>query len=135
MGRAGYDDCGGMDSDERWQWICWRGAVKSAIRGRKGQAFLKEMLAALEALPDAHLIIDEMEDIYGSVCALGAVGQVRKIDLSRIDPYDYSSVAGAFGIPESLAREIMHLNDDYNYQSSPRERWYEMKVWLERQIK
>lgn len=132
MGRAGYDLECGMDADEQWQWVRWRGAVKSAIRGRKGQAFLKEMLAALEALPDKHLIDDEMEDSYGSVCALGAVGQQRKINLDRIDPYDYSSVAGAFGIPESLAREIMYLND---FDDTPFRRWFDMKNWLQQQIK
>jgi len=47
MSRSGYSD----DCDDQWSLICWRGAVKSAIRGKRGQAFLKEMLAALDALP------------------------------------------------------------------------------------
>jgi hypothetical protein len=46
MGRAGYsEDCDG------WALIRWRGAVTSAIRGKRGQAFLREMLDALDALP------------------------------------------------------------------------------------
>ena len=53
MSRSGYhDDCEG--------WDLIRGAVKSAIRGRRGQAFLKEMLAALDALPEKRLITEDL---------------------------------------------------------------------------
>ena len=46
MSRSGYgDDIG------QWDLIRWRGAVQSAMCGKRGQAFLKEMLAALDALP------------------------------------------------------------------------------------
>lgn len=35
MSRSGYsDDCYG------WELICWRGAVNSAIKGKRGQSFL-----------------------------------------------------------------------------------------------
>ena len=46
MSRSGYTD----DMEDMWQHICWRGAVASAIRGRRGQAFLREMLAAMDAI-------------------------------------------------------------------------------------
>ena len=51
----------------------WRGQVSSAIRGKRGQAFLKEMIQALEAMPVKKLIAKELSD-HGQVCALGAVG-------------------------------------------------------------
>ena len=44
MSRSGYID----DMDDRWAAIMWRGAVKSAIKGKRGKAFFKEMLAALD---------------------------------------------------------------------------------------
>ena len=56
MSRAGYTD----DMDDYWSWIRYRGAVRSAIRGRRGQAFLKEMLAALDALPEKRLITEDL---------------------------------------------------------------------------
>jgi hypothetical protein len=37
MSRSGYSD-----DLENWSLIRWRGAVASAIRGRRGQAFLRE---------------------------------------------------------------------------------------------
>ena len=46
MSRHGYSD----DCDNEWRAIMWSGAVKSAIKGKRGQAFLKELLAALDAL-------------------------------------------------------------------------------------
>jgi len=56
MSRSGYIE----DWDDQWGLICYRGAVKSAIRGRRGQAFLREMLAALDALPEKRLITEEL---------------------------------------------------------------------------
>jgi hypothetical protein len=47
MSRSQYiDDC-----DDNWQLIRWRGMVASAIRGKRGQQFLKDLLAALDAMP------------------------------------------------------------------------------------
>ena len=52
MSRSGYVD----DMCDEWALIRYRGAVKSAIRGKRGQAFLREMLAALDAMPEKRLI-------------------------------------------------------------------------------
>src|SRR5262245_16738600 len=35
----------------------WRGAVHAAIFGKRGQAFLTELLAALDALPEKKLLV------------------------------------------------------------------------------
>lgn len=79
MSRSGYTD-DGLDS---WQVIRWRGAVASAIRGRRGQALLTELLAALDAMPVKELIKEQLvED--GAVCALGALGRARGVDMSAI---------------------------------------------------
>ena len=80
MTRSGYtDDC------DDWELIRHRGAVKSAIRGKRGQAFLQEMLVALDALPEPVLISEELIDSEGDVCAIGSVGQARRMDMSGID--------------------------------------------------
>lgn len=71
MSRSGYHD-----DIEHWDLIRWRGAVASAIRGVRGQRFLKELMQALENLPDQRLIAHELEK-GGEVCALGAVGKSR----------------------------------------------------------
>ena len=132
MSRSGYCE----NYEDNWALIRWRGAVKSAIKGRRGQALLREMLAALNALPDKRLIIEEliidgergglivggdelvMEDAHsagacriGDVCALGAVAVIRKMETSGIDPHDPDQVAPAFEVSKALVCEIAYIND------------------------
>lgn len=130
MSRSGYTD----EMDDQWALIRWRGAVKSAISGKRGQTFLREMAAALDAMPDKSLVAEELE-VDGAVCALGAVGKSRGIDMSPIDPYEYESVAATFGIPEALAREIMYENDCDWRDETPEQRWKRVRKWVQEQIK
>lgn len=122
MSRSGYsDDC--CD----WDLIRWRGAVASAIRGKNGQLFLLEMLAALEALPEKRLIKGDLEN-NGEYCALGSVGKRRGLDMSNLDPYDTDDIAGAFRIPRALAAEIEFMNDDNSF--TPEQRFEDMRKWV-----
>ena len=127
MSRSGYsEDCDG------WALVRWRGAVKSAIRGQRGQAFLRELLAALDAIPDKRLIAEELVDAQGAVCALGSVGKMRGMDMSGIDYEEPECVAQAFGIPRALAAEIEFENDeDFCYKEAPEARWHRMRKWVE----
>lgn len=108
--------------------ICWRGAVASAIRGKRGQAFLLELVRALDAMPEKRLIANELE-YEGAVCAIGSVGRKRGMDMSKIDPEDYGTVAGAFGIAQALAQEIVFLNDEAYGNIQPALRWQMMRDW------
>ena len=129
MSRSGYsDDCWGVDL------INWRGAVASAIRGKRGQAFLYEMLCAMAAVPEPRLIAGELEQ-GGAVCAIGAVGRARGIDMRGIDVEDREQVAKPFGIAEALAAEIVFENDEgvfYSRIEAPEERFLRMRSWIER---
>jgi hypothetical protein len=130
MSRSGYTD----NQYDSWALIRWRGAVASAIRGKRGQAFLREMLAALDAIPDKTLIHGELVD-GDSVCALGSVGMARKMDMSVLDPDERESVADAFHIPMALASEIMYENDEGTYKSeTPEDRWKRMRKWVTGQL-
>lgn len=107
MSRSGYsDECDG------WALIRWRGAVKQAIRGARGQAMLRELVQALDALPDHRLAADSLVTPDGDYCTLGALGRARGMDMAEIDPEDREAVAQAFGVAEALAAEIMWLNDE-----------------------
>ena len=124
MSRSGYsDDCDG------WALICWRGAVAQAIRGKRGQQFLRDLVIALDALPEKRLIDDRLED-DGEVCALGSVGKLRGVSMVEIDPYEREEVAAAFNIAEALAAEIMYENDAFKWErESPEHRWVRMRQW------
>lgn len=124
MSRHGYSD----DMDDNLAMGRWRAAVNSAIRGKRGQAFLRELLAALDALPEKKLIAEELVEQDGQVCALGAVGKARGLDMSAIDPTDYDSIDGHFGIANAMAREIIWINDEVNGDwfetEGPPHRWH-----------
>lgn len=137
MNRSGYyeDFCG--DAEEQWRMIRWQGAVKSAIRGRRGQRLLRDLIAALDAMPEKVLIADELQDADGDVCALGAVGLHRGVKMDDIDPEDYEQVAKAFDVAEALAREIEYENDDplgYRHGETPQQRWLRMRSWAVRHL-
>ena len=70
------------------------------------------MGAALDAMPDKALVAKDLITPEGDVCALGAVAVTRKVSVEKIDPEDYLSVAGTFGISHAMAREIMYENDE-----------------------
>lgn len=107
MSRSGYsDDCDG------WALLRWRGAVTQAIRGKRGQAMLRELLAALDTMPAKRLVAESLVSPDGEVCALGALGHARGLNMESIDVEDRQAVAQAFGVAEALAAEIMFLNDE-----------------------
>lgn len=124
MSRHGYSE----DLDDYWALIRWRGAVTSALRGRRGQALLRELVAALDAMPKKELIAEKLAEA-GEVCALGAVGQKRGINMTNIDPEDSEQVSKAFDVAEALAREIVYENDEGGWQETPGERWNRMRAW------
>jgi len=127
MSRSGYSE-----SCEGWDLIRWRGAVASAIRGERGQKFLREMLDALDALPDKSLTENALEH-DGEVCAMGAVGLKRGVDMSKVDPEDRHGVAELFGISPALVAEIAYENDE-SWRETPQERWQRMRRWVVKQI-
>lgn len=126
MSRSGYtDDCDG------WALVRWRGAVASAIRGRRGQAFLRELIAALDALPEKRIAAGSLATPDGEFCALGAIGKRREMDLASIDPYDPNDVARAFGVSVALVSEIADLNDmaGIRGRATAEERWRDVRDW------
>jgi len=132
MSRSGYVD---DYDDEPGRQNLWWGNVARSIRGKRGQAFLREMAAALDAMPVKELIADELVQ-DGAVCAIGAVAAARKLDVSKLDPEDAEAVAKTFGIAEPLAREIVYVNDDdWGPSETPAHRWTRVREWVDKQIR
>jgi len=131
VSRAGYSDDGDFD---QWSLIRWRGQVASAIRGSRGQAFLIELVEALDAMPEKRLVADVLED-GGNVCAIGSVGVRRGVDMSRLDPEDPEQIAATFGIAHQLVREIEWMNDEGSWNDTPEKRWQRMRNWAESNLR
>ena len=130
MSRSGYSDDYG--DDDPLALGRWRAAVRSAIHGKRGQAFLKEMLAALDALPQKRLVANVLQEGEwnesgekivpvrdGDVCAFGAVGRARGVEMPAnfsLDDDDDDDMAyevkRLFGTTDALSREIMYVNDE-----------------------
>lgn len=128
MSRSGYSD-----SCEGWELIMWRGAVKSAIRGKRGQEFLRKLLAALDAMPNKRLIAHELE-MGGEVCAIGSVGLAQGIDMSNIDPTEPEEVSATFNISEALVKEITYVNDEWEWHATPEKRFEVVRNWTISQL-
>jgi hypothetical protein len=130
MSRSGYSDC-----CDGWELIRWRGAVASAIRGKRGQQLLREMATALDAMPEKRLIAEELQTPDGEVCALGCVGRARSLDMTNIDAWDTEQVSKAFGIARALAAEVAFVNDDWiNRHSDPEKRWEIVRRWVKEHL-
>ena len=133
MSRSNYSD----ECDDNLALGRWRGQVNSAIRGKRGQKLLKDILEAFDAMPVKALVADSLVTADGQYYTLGVLGAVRGIDMSDIDPEDYDEVAAAFDIAPALVREIVWYNDEYDYYSmeKPEERFSRMREWVLSKIK
>jgi hypothetical protein len=130
MSRSGYSE----DGDDDGRINLYRGTVARTIGGKRSQAFLREMAAALDAMPVKELIADDVVQDSEHVCALGAVAVARGLDVRRIDPTDGDAVGSAFGIARTLACEIAYENDERSFRETPSGRWQRMRSWVERQL-
>lgn len=128
MSRSGYCDDG--------DFAMWRGQVANAIRGKRGQQFLRDLIAGLDALPEKVLIANRLQEPdTGCVCALGAVGLKRGVALAPLEPAaeasDGDTLGGAFNVARQLALEVEYINDEAGpYRGeTPRARWERVRAW------
>lgn len=137
MSRSGYVD----DDEDKWAYVRWRGAVKSALSGSRGQAFLRELVGALDALPEKKLSAGVFSK-EGCLCALGVVGKSRGLDMSDLDrqseddALDPDVVGDRFGLPPSMVQEVMFVNDEVAWHpKDDEERFRLVRQWAESNLK
>lgn len=114
MSRSGYSDDYG--DDDPLAMGRWRQAVQRAMDGKRGQAFLRDLLATLDAMPDKRLYAGSFATEDGEFCTLGAHAArkgVRVDDLGNSEDCDTERVGERFGIARSMAAEIMYMNDEW----------------------
>ncbi len=132
MSRSGYY----TETDDALELGRWRGMVASASSGKRGQAFFRDLLAALDAMPDKRLIAKALQDGEGGVCAMGSLGAARSVNMRDIDPQDPEKVGAAFNIAPCLAQEVAFMNDEWGDSSETDEaRWMRMRAWVAKKIK
>jgi hypothetical protein len=135
MGRSGYVD-GFWDGDGYSPGL-YRNAVERSIKGKRGQAFLRQLAAEMDAMPEKVLIADELVNADGDCCTMGVIFKARGIDVSDVDYDDRDQVAKLINIAPSMAAEIAYENDDdFNYSSkeTPEQRWIRMRKWVAKKL-
>lgn len=113
MSRSGYTD--DYADDDPLAEGRWRQAVKRAIEGARGQALLRELLEALDAMEDKRLYAGNFATAEGEYCVLGVLGAARGTKMDDLGDEDYCDpelVGQRFGIARALAAEIMYENDN-----------------------
>jgi len=128
VSRSGYSD----DYDDPLEVGRWRAIIASASRGKRGQKFFRDLVTALDALPVKELVAGDLEK-EGSVCALGALGKHRGVDLNELDTTDWNQLGETFNIAQQLAQETMYMNDEYGRQD-PASRWETVREWAAKEI-
>lgn len=136
--------------DELRGWA-FQANCERAVKGKKGQAFLQELEAALIAMPEKKLV-PRFQNELGYVCPLSAVYLKRKIaegktrdqaldELERsIPPDGYGwdatvAASEALKIVKPLAYQVMYVNDEDCYGATPEERYSRVLAWVRSELK
>jgi hypothetical protein len=136
MSRLCQDDYGDA---EPWMEGQQAGALRSAIRGQRGQRLLRDLVAGLEALPSPELSAGALEDEdTGCCCAFGVVRRYRGAAAVPLyfDPMeadlDPPHFAEPFDVAPALAWEVVEVNEgssDSNMEAARRQRWERVRAW------
>jgi hypothetical protein len=123
--RIGYSE----DEDYPGQFELWQANCRRSLKGRAGQSALRELEAALVALPEKRLIAHKLVSADGEVCAIGALARYKGRDLVAetrsqlaeigIDHFDDEIEGGGemeeigmeLGMPRLVAWKVVELND------------------------
>ncbi len=132
MSRSGYtDDCENLN--------LYRNTVDRAIKGKRGQKFLKELAQAMDDMQEKILISDELINKDGDCCAIGVICKSHNLDISKVDYYEADQVGKLVNISRSMAAEIEYENDEGNWDTwsileTPEKRWVRMRKWVDASI-
>lgn len=147
------------EEDFNNQAFLWEANLERSLKGRKGQAALRGLEAALLALPEKRLIANETVSADGSVCAIAALAKHRgyrgamtlpkrpdwdddnDADSPYWDDYEYEAavedamvnIATDLGVPPMVAKAIIYENDG-PYVKTPEDRYRTVLSWTQRQI-
>lgn len=129
----------------------WAYRLRRSVGSKRGQAFLRELLAALDAVPGHRLIGGSMKAEGSNVCALGAYAAWREMnergitwrgavrELPRADGDDDEGwlvtcrlVRDRYDVAWTLAYEIAEFNDENAASATddPADRWRDVRDYV-----
>lgn len=131
------------DEDYPGQFGLWQANCDRSIAGRAGQLALRELEAALLALPEKRLIAHELER-DGDVCAIGALVKYKGITPKNDPDGEMDLIGVECGIPRLAAWKLVELNDsilDTKWSDgkliplTPEERYQSVLDWVRKRLK
>lgn len=142
MSRSGFYEADSGDWEEVLAVGRTMGQVASATRGKRGQAFLKLALAALDGMEDKRLAGGTFGVAQGGcMCLLSSLatetGRASVLSPGRDlegDDTICDDMADAFDVAPILVRDLVWDNDE-NAPRDPHERWKYMRNRIARAIK
>jgi len=123
------------DEDFPGQFELWQANCERSLRGKRGQQELRELRAALLALPEKRLIHGALEDERGYVCAVGAYAKHKGVELSKFDVDSNTDDVGIeAGMPRLVAWKVVEMNDLQLDHLTPEQRYEKMFAWVESKL-
>lgn len=130
------------DEDYPGQFYLYQANCTRSVKGQAGQKALRELEAALLALPSKRLIAEELDDGQ-DVCAIGALVRHKKITPTSDSEWEMENVGVECGMPHLVAWKVVELNDVEFLDRwrdgarefyTPEERYDAMLKWVRQQI-
>ena len=129
------------DEEYGGQFHLWQSNCRRSRRGKKGQAALRELEAALIALPNKRIQKDVFVERSGETCAIGALMLHRKVsagmtrqqaeeECAALDRDDTEEHGISVGLPRLVAWSVAVENDEWNREDSPEERYLRILGWV-----
>lgn len=140
MSRSGFYEMDDWDQESILAMGRNAGRIASATRGRRGQAFLKTALKALDQMEDKRLAGNTFgvgDD--GCMCLMTSIatetghGSVLSVGRDSDDDEICADMAAEFDVSEVLVRDLVWDNDA-NAPRDPAKRWQWMRDRIESKI-
>lgn len=143
-------DCDDYDENYPNQYALYQANTERALKGKRGKAFLRELEAALLALPQKRLIEGRI-CLAGEVCAMGALALKRRVEtgqkieealqwLEENAPREgyvgetADFMEAHFKVLSNLAVRAALMNDEWNRGRTPEERYEDVLKWVREEV-
>ena len=139
--RVGYSE----DEDSVGRFNLWQANCRRSRQGKKGQVALRELEAALLAMPDKRIQKDVFVELSGEACAIGALmmhklvsaGVPREqaiVECAALEPLDTEEHGVRIGLPRLVAWSVAVENDDEWKNRTAEDRYLHVLAWVRREL-
>ena len=140
--RVGYSE----EENYPGQFNLWQANCRRSRQGKKGQAALRDLEAALLAMPEKRIQKDIFVDLNGESCAIGALMLHRNIsagmpreqavaECAVLDPLETEEYGVILGLPRLVAWAVAVENDEWWWEDEiPEKRYLRMLAWVREEI-